>query len=290
MKLKKFVINQILFYIILLIFCTSLLSTGLQNLSFKDGSPIPGSVTNPNFLQGRNESTISSIYGKTINSTHLQSIISILFFATIILIFYSIVKNLSKKVIRNLIAVLILLFIIFSIANQFQVENQNSTPLIVENESQISNSDINLKPVNEPPTGLFWIVIGIFAILFMSMIVLVLRNPNKKNSFTDPLALQIESALSLLEEGQNFQNTIINCYSQMVEVIKEEFEIEREKSITPNEFKDLLIKRGLPSEPVNDLTYLFEKIRYGSKLISPTDENLALQNLLEIQLSCQTRK
>ena len=97
-------------------------------------------------------------------------------------------------------------------------------------------------------------------------------------------------ALDSLKNGNNFKNIIIDCYAQMLEVIKEEFNIERGISITPNEFMGFLIKRGLPYEPVYHITSLFEGIRYGSKQLNPNDEDEAIKSLKQIQLSLQSRK
>ncbi len=102
----------------------------------------------------------------------------------------------------------------------------------------------------------------------------------------DALALEVDAALKAIEDGVDFRDVILNAYLRMLRIVKEEQGIEREESVTPREFEALLAARGIPQEPVLQITRLFEKARYGNKPPEPADEQAAVRCLTAIRESC----
>jgi hypothetical protein len=57
--------------------------------------------------------------------------------------------------------------------------------------------------------------------------------------------------------------------------------------MTPREFEDRLINRGLPGESIKTLTRLFEQVRYGSLNANPGEEDQAVACLTDIVNYCR---
>jgi hypothetical protein len=61
--------------------------------------------------------------------------------------------------------------------------------------------------------------------------------------------------------------------------LQQEQKIEREAFMTTGEFERLLTARGVPGDPVHQLTQLFEAVRYGRWQPNSIDERRALHCL-----------
>ena len=71
-------------------------------------------------------------------------------------------------------------------------------------------------------------------------------------------------SLKNIEEGLNSDDAIIQCYERMSNVVNSKRGLQRERAMTPAEFASRLERAGLPREPVDRLTRLFESTRYGA--------------------------
>ena len=56
--------------------------------------------------------------------------------------------------------------------------------------------------------------------------------------------------------------------------------------MTPREFEVYLTQNGMPREPVQQLTRLFELVRYGAVTAAPADEQHAVASLTAIVEAC----
>ena len=95
-----------------------------------------------------------------------------------------------------------------------------------------------------------------------------------------------EKALKQAGAGEGLRNTVIRCYAEMVSVLHEKRGIDRRASMTPREFEARLISAGFPGEAVDQLTWLFERVRYGSKELTEEEESEALHSLESIVDIC----
>ncbi len=71
------------------------------------------------------------------------------------------------------------------------------------------------------------------------------------------------ASLDDLAEGAEWEDVIIRSYVQMGDVVKERRGIQRDGEMTPHEFANRLVEAGLPADPVQRLTRLFEFVRYS---------------------------
>jgi hypothetical protein len=101
------------------------------------------------------------------------------------------------------------------------------------------------------------------------------------------LVKRAERALVDIQRGADLRNTVIRCYYEMTQVLTEQKGIRRGLVTTPSEFVTLLVEKGLPNEPVRQLTQLFEEVRYGAKVPGEDEERRAVNSLTAIVEACQ---
>jgi hypothetical protein len=154
---------------------------------------------------------------------------------------------------------------------------------------EIPMNTFQMEPIGNAPTIFIWLVIIGLAFLVVSFGFWLHRTTSKNTSTTDLIRAEAKNALKEIQEGEELSNIVIRCYLQMVYVLETERGIEREDSMTTQEFKRLLISHGFPERAVHRLTTLFEKVRYGNKLIDTNDEITAVDCLTAITGSMSDR-
>jgi heme A synthase len=103
----------------------------------------------------------------------------------------------------------------------------------------------------------------------------------------DRLADQAEAAIFEIEQGEDYQNTILRCYAEMTRIVHEQLALQRGTTVTAREFINYLLRARLPGGPVRKLTQLFEEARYGSGTHTQDDERAAVTSLQAIADACR---
>lgn len=143
----------------------------------------------------------------------------------------------------------------------------------------LSLKGLPLGPLPPLLIWLAWIGLGLMIILLAVRIVFWQGRRTRKG---DPLMVQAELALQALRAGEGFRNVIVRCYSEMSLVLQRERGLALEETMTAQEFERLLLARGLPQPPIDQLTRLFEAARYGCHPPSSIDEQAAFDSLTAI--------
>lgn len=104
----------------------------------------------------------------------------------------------------------------------------------------------------------------------------------------EELGREAERALGALEAGADLEDTIMRCYFQMSQILKQQQGIIRPEAMTPREFERGLRGAGLPPEPVAQLTRLFEKVRYGARTPDEGEERRAITCLEAVVNACRS--
>ncbi len=134
---------------------------------------------------------------------------------------------------------------------------------------------------------LAWIGLGLGVALLAVRIVFW---QTRRRRSRDSLAAQAEYALQALRSGENFKNVIVRCYSEMSQILQRERGLALEETMTAQEFERLLLARGIPHAPVDELTRLFEAARYGYRSPTSADEQAAFDSLNAIVLHIRQQK
>lgn len=126
------------------------------------------------------------------------------------------------------------------------------------------------------------IVGGIAAILWL------IAHQKSTTSISGDISQEAQAALDALEAGADFEDVVLRCYARMSQVLAELRGLSRESAMTPHEFERVLIRLGFPSEPIRNLTHLFEEVRYGSIQQGERDVQMAISSLNAIISYCKS--
>lgn len=145
-------------------------------------------------------------------------------------------------------------------------------------------------PLGQPPPLLLWFTAaGVLLASVLAAAWLLRPRPPPR----DPLflvGLEVERAREALLAGGDARSVILSCYARMSALLAEEQGIERPGSMTAREFGDLLGALGIPRAPVQELTRLFEAVRYGAEEVSAAGGDRALSCLEPIAQHCRTAR
>jgi len=101
------------------------------------------------------------------------------------------------------------------------------------------------------------------------------------------LATQAQAALDALYAGEDVHDVVLRCYFEMARVLDESQGLRRAETATPREFAARLVALGLPAQPVQTLTRLFEEVRYGRYQADDVVIQQATASLKGIVAACQ---
>jgi hypothetical protein len=267
------------------------LAMGLSQIEFKPGEPA-----------NLGESTSApGQYSTFVSSSAVEAIIKALYgltlVATALFIIYMLVNHERRKMLaKTLLRMLPVLALVF-MASQYvractRTGAQTTTqPVAV---GQATPGAAGPTPTFTPnlSPGLILAVSLILALLVAILVMVIifrLRQANQRQ--VTPLmrlADQAQAALDALDAGGDFKNAVLRCYYEMNRILLEEKNLKREKYMTPREFESLLAEKGLPDEPVRQLTRLFEAVRYGAADAGAQEESIARASLGAIIAACRS--
>ncbi len=221
-------------------------------------------------------------------------------FVALFLIFipiYIIQSMMSKQGRKRLVFYIILFALLFYVAdylhNHLQPQQQQEQEItdIGKQEIDGQNGQTPNQFLAEPPAWLTPVIIITASVITVAVIVIILLIMQRRRRLLPPTALEklaetAQTTVAAIQSGSDFKLTVIRCYQQMMQVVKEEKGIARETTMTAREFEEQLLKRGLPQDAIRTLTRLFEQVRYGSLPPSTRDEELAVACLTDIVKAC----
>jgi hypothetical protein len=259
---------------------TVLIAAGLPLLAFAPGLPLPS------FVQGQ-------VTLPTVNRDPVGMLMS-RFAAIIVLIilgvsFLALVVRAMKGVPwkRVLSAALSLLWKLALVGGLILlvVSLLPRTSGVLSAEPMPQPGPVATAPLGPIPPALIWaaaIMLGA-AVLLLAVRIFVARRASASRAWE----LEIEQARQALLDGQDLREVIIRCYRRMGEALQEERGIVRATFMTTGEFEELLAEKGLPRDPVRQLTRLFEAARYSLWQPAAGEEQGAIRCLDAILEHCR---
>lgn len=208
-------------------------------------------------------------------------------------------KDARKRFLRDLAIMLPILLFLLYLSNHKQAQQTaqdlNNRMMSAPTLEQLQTTPAPPPPEFVPPpawvTNLAAVLIAVaIVVLVAGVLYSVWRRAENQRRLKEPLQKverQAQAAIDAIHAGGDLRETILRCYLQMVETLKEYRGIQRNYDMTPHEFELMLEKRGLPGEPVHNLTQLFEQVRYGAIRPGRQDETTAITSLSAIVSACQ---
>jgi len=246
-----------------------LLAGELRNVTFRPGQIVGRAESRT--IQIAVERTIASIVDVPVWK---QVVFWIFIFLIVVLVSSLLSPELRKRLLLNFIRLaaffIVLLFIMKNnpglLAGLFNFPQGNA----VAEAGLIEN----LPPVFQPPQIssllLYLISFGILLLLIIAVFGFYRwwarrQAWQKSQRSLEELADAARASLDDLAAGHNWDDVIIQCYARMSHVVDARRGLHRANAMTPAEFAAWLIRAGLPREPVQRLTHLFEMVRYGAR-------------------------
>jgi len=225
-----------------------------------------------------------------------------IFLGTVLaVIFFLLPPDLRKKFLRGLLILVVAGILIFLVLTRTalgpsvaQPTQGGGGPAITIPAEATAAPESKITPVvYHPPALVPWIsyVISLGVLLMVAGVVawVLLRRERERAPFEE-LGAIAQTALQDLDEGKDWGDTVLNCYSRMTRAVEGWRGIRRKEGMTPAEFARYLVTAGLPGEAVRGLTGLFERVRYGGRRPAPDDVREASACLAAIQAFCQAAK
>ncbi len=259
--------RRALLFLLLAVLATALLAAALPQLELKTGIPLPAGEG------GVGPAMEESPPGIAVSvSTLFKAILGILLLLAAAYCLVMLPRHVPWKEMLNptlfVVVLLVALAAILLSLSNVRIVTAPQEPEILP--PAIPQAGPPLGPL---PSFLIWLVwAGLAALLVLLAAWLVAGRARR----TGALAWEAERALRALRAGQDIRNVIVRCYLQMSLVLQKEQGIERAETMTAREFERLLEARGIPHDPVHQLTRLFETARYGFRPSTPDDEQAAV--------------
>ncbi len=215
---------------------------------------------------------------------------------TPVYVLYALVnRKRRRELITNLIVIGVMVLLLSNVSQcaQNAREPEEIAPSMTMQEApEELPGEMELPPFD--PNAPDWLVLISSAVLSVALVITVslvvafgIARRRRKPAVLDQMAQQAEQAAADLEAGGEFRDIIIRCYREMSSVLQQERGIRRDAAMTPREFMDVLRSKGLPAEPVRQLTLAFEASRYGHTSATEQQERAAVDSLRAIVDACR---
>jgi hypothetical protein len=277
--------RKALLYLLLALLVTFIIGLALPRLQFQPGMPLP-SFENGEVVVAPAEA--APVVGMAI-SDFLKILFGIIMAVLAGVLIYRLVKGVNwREALKSFFSFMTILLVLFGVIVLI-LTLLPKTPGTFEGVPMPTPVPIARAPLGPTPPLLIWIV-GI-ALLVAAVLVGVWLVRAGREAPPEMWAIEIGRARQALLDGADLKDVILRCYQQMSSALQEDQDIERPAYMTTGDFVRVLAAKGVPETPVQQLTRLFDAVRYGHWQPRPGDEQRALDSLNAIlAYSHATRK
>jgi hypothetical protein len=281
--------RRTLVWFLLAVAALILLAGGVNGISFQ-----PGKIFGQNIILP--PTATAGQVGTSGNNEIFQIIMRGILALLLIMLAISVIMALmTKEGRRRLFANLVLMVIVLLIADRIQKspmrEAEQAAPPVEIGAPKIGTD--KGEPLPPPPPipneGIVFITSIVVVVAGVSLALWLSRGwlfPRKLQTI-DQLGREAERARSDLASGGDLEDVVIRCYRQMSRIAQEARKLQRSQSMTPREFEESLTHSGLPAIPVQNLTRIFEDVRYGGLTPGSAERQVAIDSLTAIAAACR---
>lgn len=164
-----------------------------------------------------------------------------------------------KRILVSLLFLSVNMYVLLVLLRGIGLSQLNAEPLASSELPAFETGEsVEFQPIDPPgwlaPSIAFALAGGAAAIVFAA---------RRRGHPVETIATVAERAISDLDSGREFDDTILNCYYQMCDHLAKSRGIRRGRAMTPREFENFLLREGYSTKGVSALTRLFEQVRYG---------------------------
>ena len=256
-----------------------ILAAGLQDLEFRPGKSLNLIAWLFAGLAQENQEEPLDVFDVSTRTSFMPEIGDVMMKSLIavfwLLLITSIISFFTSPQFRRQVLRMVAMIIPFMILLPQIAKNMDEPPPLegVEAAADLSIGQGNFPEappfIQNPPDWIFWIVNGFLLFVILGAIILLWRRFRPQSDAQAVVVKEVKRALSNLDSGLGMKDVVLACYAQMCQGLQESQKIKRHKAMTPREFEVHLSKAGIASRHIDQLTRLFEGVRYGS---IPTDK------------------
>ncbi|MBT3336587.1 MAG: DUF4129 domain-containing protein [Anaerolineae bacterium] len=247
-----------------------ILAAGLSDLRFAPAQPL-------NFGEGEIrpiQQTLAEIARAFSETPFWQQIALVVIFVSVtVLAIIFMPAELRKRMLRSLFRMTLLAIAILYFFNNFQLDENMTMPEelaapmaeMEPSEATVLEPEV-FEPKDVAPVWSYLISLTILGASGIGMWFVWrawMRSQQREEFPIREFSRIARASLDDLADGAEWEDVIVRSYVQMGEVVNERRGIQREDEMTPHEFAQHLVAAGLPADPVQRLTGLFEYVRYS---------------------------
>jgi hypothetical protein len=270
--------RTVLILLVVALAATLLLASSLESLELGPGMPFPGAASQAARVQ---EAAPATAVPSQMALPILRGLLAAAAFVLGLLVLLRIATAANLKSIVGILlllgALVLLLLIIPPIPPGQPIRFPVGGSIAVEVVPEVAT-----EPLSAPPISFVWVaaLIGVIGATLVAWT--AVRRIVKGPSVGERIRNEASVAVDALEAGADSTNVIVRCYLEMTRIIREEWGLQREHSMTVREFESALEALSLPAASLGRLRTLFEAVRYGNRTFTPEEGEAALANLKEI--------
>jgi len=261
-----------------------ILAASLSNLEFSSGQNLLYDINEPGFPKNFLE------YSDMLVSFFLSSIVILIPLAIILLVYSTEAREILKRNLKGTFIFLAFLLLARYFGMKFGgkgisnglTTGDSTAPNSIDISQSLRGNIGEIEPYT-PPDFAGWqgYIIGLIIFILLGLLIFFLWDRNRSKG--KDLGIIASETIEEIRAGRRWEDAVIECYSQMSIAVSKKRKLDRKKSMTPNEFAQILISTGLPEKPVLALTRLFEKARYSPRSSQSNETNEAIQCLTQIK-------
>lgn len=280
-------------FILAALVLVSVLAAGLGNLELQTGKSFQIRDAAP-VIGSRLPETDSGLWATFFRGLILLGLV----FLPIYIIYMLIDPRRRKRLLAELLGFAAVFLMFYLLQNYLMNRPENSDTLSSEGMSPPSLENLGSPEIVEfdpqpselavsaTAIGLGILMVGAAGLAWF----LFAGRQEKEPKVLGKVAAEAEETLESLLAGKDLRETVLVCYRRMTEIVVKHRGIPREASVTPSEFQQVLIEKGLPAVAVRDLTHLFEDVRYGEIRADEDSRRRATLALRTIIAACRQKE
>ena len=217
----------------------------------------------------------------------LSILISLLVLASLVYLVIGLIlwPDFRREVLVRVISLLIVLLLFYLAVNALQRNRLGGEDIPGE-----TSIPVPAQPRADPfPTFIAnptpWQIVAISALLAAFLLGGIWVVWHRTRAQPHPLTRLVDeakAALADLQAGSDLTGTVLRCYAEMMRILSEQRGLERPSAMTAREFERQLAAVGLADTHIQQLTRLFERVRYGAQQPDERDERQAIACLTAI--------
>jgi hypothetical protein len=278
--------RNLLIYLLLCIIAVFIMGGALTQLEFKPGLPFP---TTDHIIAAQ-QATPEPVDGQQISILAFRGVFSLLFIFAFLYFVYLLFRKTKLTRILGALSMMAVFLCVIYLLSLITLQEVQITPVQQGGPVEVAPFTYRTEPLPAPPIAWQWIVAAGLLLLAGAALWFFLVKHKQQPEEEDAIITAANIAMHSLLSGNDLRHDIMACYQSMSESLCEHQGLAREQAMTVREFEDYLENSGVPAQPVQQLSSIFESVRYSDTLPSGMEKQICLDSLQAIIQYCQKGK